>query len=157
MRRWTEEEDERLVTLMREYLEDYCLSDSMEFAAKDLERTPSAIRNRWEGLRKKYKLSTPEISSYDDIILKTIKKNPYNLSNAFRELSTELNYSVGYISAYWYSKLRYKESAKCFILISENKGYINSKNVTISQDDLIIKNGRKTIWNRFLSFFKKII
>ena len=155
MRRWTEEEDEECIAAMKEYLEEYCLSASIELTADYLTRTPSAVRNRWAVLKENVKISTSRISNCDDIILNTIKKHPHNLSNAFRELSTKLNYSVGYISSYWYSKLRYKESAKCFILISEDKGYINSKNITVPQDGLIIKNGRKTIWSRFLSFFKK--
>ena len=157
MRRWTEKEDAKLISLMEKYLKEGCTASStMEYAAGNLGRTFSSVRNRWGEIRKGCSTSSPKkLSSYDDIILKTIKKHPHNLQDAFRELSDEIQYSVGYISRYWYEKLRYKESAKCFILVSKDEGYINSKNIIVPQDSLIIKNGRKSIWNRFLSFFKK--
>lgn len=97
----------------------------------------------------------------ETILLHNIATYPYNLMEAFRQTSNELNKSVYAVRIKWYGTKRNKglrhktiSTNKSFITLSSSKKAINTK---VIREGTLDNSTRvtKTLWKRFVSLFYK--
>lgn len=62
------------------------------------------------------------------VLIAAIKKNPNNLTKAFKEVAKKLDRSFASVTGQWYGDLKHKETV--FVTVSPKKTYSNSKNET---------------------------
>lgn len=125
--KWTDEEIARLRQIMTRYTVD---KEGCIFAAKELNRTFSAVKGKWTKIKpnKREKTNKEELSK---ILYKNISKHPGNISEAMRLTAKETNKSFSNIASIYYDKkspYHHSKMATCFTVISKNKMSSNSKN-----------------------------
>lgn len=86
----------------------------------------------------------------DRVIISEIAESPYNLEDAFRRASTQINRNPRAISMYWYRTLR-RRSNCIFMTVSGKKCTVNGKNVVILENSNTTNTGN-SIWNRIKRF-----
>lgn len=86
----------------------------------------------------------------DRVIISEIAETPYNLEDAFRRASTQINRTPGAISMHWYSTLRRKDNC-IFMTVSGKKCTVNGKNVVILENNNTTNTGN-SIWDRIKRF-----
>ena len=86
----------------------------------------------------------------DIVIISEIAETPYNLEDAFRRASTQINRTPGAISMHWYQTLRRRDNC-IFMTVSGKKCAVNGKNVILLEDSNTVNTGND-IWNRIKRF-----
>ena len=86
----------------------------------------------------------------DRVIISEIVETPYNLIDAFRRASAQINRTPSAISMYWYRTLRRKSNC-IFMTVSGKKCTVNGKNVVIFEDSNTTNTG-SSIWDRIKRF-----
>lgn len=86
----------------------------------------------------------------DRVIISEIAETPYNLEDAFRRASTQINRTPSAISMHWYQTLRRRNNC-IFMTISGKKCTVNGKNVVILENSNTTNTGN-SIWSRIKRF-----
>ena len=86
----------------------------------------------------------------DRVIISEIAETPYNLEDAFRRASVQINRTPGAISMHWYQTLRRRNNC-IFMTVSGKKCTVNGKNVVILENSNTTNTGN-SIWNRIKRF-----
>lgn len=86
----------------------------------------------------------------DRVIISEIAETPYNLEDAFRRASTQINRTPSAISMHWYHTLRRRNNC-IFMTISGKKCTVNGKNVVILENSNTTNTGN-SIWSRIKRF-----
>lgn len=83
----------------------------------------------------------------EEIIVKAIKANPHNLSEAFREAAKKLGRTENAVSYRWYTKTRL--NSVCFITVSQSKEFKNGKNYIPNSGHINSPTSlSKTLWEK---------
>ena len=86
----------------------------------------------------------------DRVIISEIAETPYNLADAFKRASTQINRTPSGISQHWYSCLRKKTNC-IFMTVSGKKCTVNGKNVIMLENSNTTNTG-SGIWDRIRRF-----
>lgn len=86
----------------------------------------------------------------DRVIISEIAETPYNLEDAFRRASVQINRTPGAISVHWYQTLRRRNNC-IFMTVSGKKCTVNGKNVVILENSNTTNTGN-SIWDRIKRF-----
>ena len=86
----------------------------------------------------------------DRVIISEIVESPFNLQQAFRKASTQINRDANAISQHWYGYLR-KRTNCIFMTVSGKKCTVNGKNVVILENNNTTNTGNN-IWDRIKRF-----
>lgn len=86
----------------------------------------------------------------DRVIISEITETPYNLGDAFRRASVQINRTPGAISVHWYQTLRRRNNC-IFMTVSGKKCTVNGKNVVILENSNTTNTGN-SIWDRIKRF-----
>lgn len=86
----------------------------------------------------------------DRVIISEIAETPYNLEDAFRRASTQINRTPSAISMHWYQTLRRRNNC-IFMTISGKKCTVNGNNVVILENSNTTNTGN-SIWSRIKRF-----
>lgn len=125
MKRWTEEEITRLRQIMCNFTK---ATEGCKYAAQELKRSYAGVYSKWESI--KPKKDTLSVEETQKLLAKNVSNNIGNIREALRKTAEQSNKSFNTINTGYYNKTSpyYKDKTACFIMASNKKMAMNSKN-----------------------------
>lgn len=128
-KRWTEDELQELLRLLKTCPTKYLTGKSIESFAKKHNRSKDAISRQAWALRKEYNIKSFFTEEDLKVIKECVKQYPYNLTLAFADAAVMLNVSMRSISDAYYRKILSNKKSFLFGLFNKNVIVKNRKNI----------------------------
>lgn len=141
---WTKTEDDLILSSVESSI--YSVNKVCKLLSKrELKyRTYNSIYRRYFYISKDKKL-IPWTESDIKTLVTAVKKYPGNLSKAFIIAAEKLNRSPIAVENKWYREIRH--NSKCFLLLGNNKAYLNSKNSNVGIKTNMLKKIINKLFN----------